>query len=218
MALLHVCIRDVDVAQQLAQGPEVGTGFRGRAQVGLRDDLEERDARTVEVHVGAAAARHRSVVDRLPRIFLHVDPSDPDALGEAPAAGLLAVDLDPAIRRKRLLVLGDLVALGKVGIEVVLPCKDRARMHRTVHGERGPHPEFHSARVQDRQGPRKREAHGAGMVVRIIAVAHAATAKELRFGAKLRMHLEPDHDFVVDMRLDAHAGSGGRRLCQSVRR
>jgi hypothetical protein len=163
----------------------------------------QRHAGAVQVHVGLGG---RSVVNRLAGVFLHVDAGDPDPPGPLS----VHLDLDPASGREGLLVLRDLIALGKVGIEVVLASEDRARMHLAVGREPGANGVLHRHSIQDRQRTREREADRAGVVVGIIAVADGAGAEELRPGAKMNVHLESDHRFVVGMHVAAHRGSGGR--------
>jgi hypothetical protein len=68
-------------------------------------------------------------VDQLPGVFLEVGAGDADLLA--------ALDFDPALARERQVVLRDLVVLGQVGVEVVLPVELRVRRDRAVERERG---------------------------------------------------------------------------------
>ena len=111
--LLHVAVADLEIDEDLVEPPQVGRRLFGAPDVRLADDLDERHARPVQIDVAHGVVL---VVHQLARVLLHVDPGDPDPL-------LPAVELhvDPAVLGGRLGVLGDLVALGKVGVEVVLP-------------------------------------------------------------------------------------------------
>ena len=99
----------------------------GRAQVGLGDDLEQRRAAAVEVDDGAGRARDPSP-SRRPR----------GSSWRRPPRGARARSARPRCRRgrrhgqraadaQRLVVLRDLVRLGRVGIEVVLAVEESMR-------------------------------------------------------------------------------------------
>jgi hypothetical protein len=218
VAALHVRVGDLDVAQDRAQGAQVGGGLGGRAQIRLAHDLEQRHAGAVEIDVGRVAADHRRIVDRLARVLLHVDAVQAYAL-DRDLAAVLDGHVQPALGRERLLVLGDLVALRQVGIEVVLAREHRVRVHLAVGRERRPDRELHGPAVEHREHPGQRQADRMHRVVRRRAVAHRRRAEELRGGAQLGVDLEPDHHLEVGMgRPFAHVGSGGRARWCSVRR
>jgi len=100
LALLHVGVRHLQMAQHLAQAAEVGAGFFGRADLRLGDDLDQRSAGPVQVHVSHSAAGDRIVVDVLRRVLFHVDA------GEADRARCAAVfEGHGAAFRERLVVL-----------------------------------------------------------------------------------------------------------------
>ena len=118
-----------------------------RAHVGLGDDLEQRRAGAVQVDAGPVAGeverralrRGRVVfgsgdaVDRLAGVFFQVGACQVDAME------LIAdEELERAALHHRRLVLADLVALGQVGIEVVLAREDRQRRDRGVDREPEP--------------------------------------------------------------------------------
>ncbi len=93
----------------------VAARLLGRADVGVGDDLHERRPGTVEVDEADLVARGIGRVNELRRVFLEVRPRDAD--GERTLGRL---DGQAAGRREGQVVLADLVALGQVGIEVVL--------------------------------------------------------------------------------------------------
>ena len=117
-----------------------------RAHVGLGDDLGERRAAAVEVDdrgVRAVDPAARADVDELRRVLLEVHAVDAH-VAEPPAAA------------QRLVVLADLVALGQVGIEVVLAVEDRARRELGAERQADHQPEV------DRLGVRHRQRRRAG--------------------------------------------------------
>ncbi len=134
-ALLHVHVADAELAQRRAQQPQPLAGLLGRAQVGLGDDLHQRRAAAVEVddaRVRAVDPPARADVDQLRRVLLEVHAVDAHVAEAAAAA-------------QRLVVLGDLVALGQVGIEVVLAVEDRARRELAAERQADHQPEVDRA-------------------------------------------------------------------------
>ena len=130
MSLLHIASGDLNVLQHLLDLGQVCMRFVGAADVGLADDLNQRRAAAVEIHVGIAVGVLEAVVNALARVVLHVDPRDADAL-------LFALDLNfhPAVLGQRLVILRDLIALGQIRIEIVLARKDGTRIHAAVQGQ-----------------------------------------------------------------------------------
>ena len=95
-------------------------GLVGAAQVGVRDDLDEGDAAPVEVDAALLRGPGEPLVEQLPGVLLHVDALESDATETRLRGG----DLDASLGGQRPLVLRDLVPLGQVRIEVVLPRED----------------------------------------------------------------------------------------------
>ena len=140
-ALLHVHVGDAEHAHRGAQQPQPLAGGLGGAQVGLGDDLRERGAAAVEVDdrgIGAVDAPGGADVHELGGVLLEVHAVDAH-LPESPA------------KAERQVVLGDLVALGKVGVEVVLAMEDRPRRELGAEREADHQPEVHGPRVGDWQ-------------------------------------------------------------------
>ena len=109
--------------EDLAQAAEELAGLGRRAQVGLGHDLEQRHAAAIEIEVGAPIGISKAFVQGLARVLLEMRAGDAD-----PARDPSHLVLDAAAGRNRPLVLGNLVALGQVGIEVVLAREDRDRV------------------------------------------------------------------------------------------
>ena len=123
-ALLHVDVAHVQVLQQALELGQEARGLLGRADVGLADDLHQRRAAAVEVDqrvLGSLDAPRRAAgVDELARVLLHVRPGDADPVD----AAVVQLDVQMAADADGQVVLRDLVALGQVGIEVVLAVED----------------------------------------------------------------------------------------------
>src|SRR5262249_56585049 len=138
-AFLHVPVADLEVLEDGAQRPQVGARLGGAAQVGLAHDLEERDAAAVEVDQAATGV---GVVNVLPGVLLHVDAGQAHTPRRA-----VDHDLEPAGRAHGLLVHADLVALRKVGVEVVLAREARVGRDRATGGQAGTDRELDDAAV-----------------------------------------------------------------------
>ena len=80
MPLFHVASRDVDVLQDLLEFGEVAEGRDRIADIGLADDLDQRNAGPVQIDVTEPVAVFEPVVNRLAGVVLEVDPRDADAL------------------------------------------------------------------------------------------------------------------------------------------
>ena len=198
-AFLHVAVAHFRVFEDLLQRVEVRVGLGGRAQVRLGNDFDQRHAAAVEIDVAPAVGVGKALVEALARVVFHVQARDADAL-------LLALDfdLDPARERQRQLVHRNLVALGQIGIEIVLARKARARLNRAVDRQRRAQRQLQRPLVQHRQRPRQPQAHGTRIRIRRGAEFRRAAAKRLRHRVELRVHLEPDHSLVARHHLRRH--------------
>ena len=108
------------------------------------------------------------------------------------------------VGRQGQVVLADLVALGQVGIEVVLAVPARELGRRGADGQAGGEDVLDGLPVDDRQRPRQAEADRAGpRVGRRLGDVGRAAAEHLRGGLQL------DVDLDADDRLVAHGCVGG---------
>ena len=113
-------------------------------------------------------------------------------------AGFIAIgghDLKRAVCRKRLIVLRDLIALGQVGIKIILAREDRSLVDVQSQRQRCARAEFDRAPIQHRQRARQTETHGTRVRVGRVAKMRRAAAKDFRRGVQLRMDLEADDGF-----------------------
>ena len=169
-ALLHVHVGDAELAQRRAQQRQPLTGLRGIVDVRLGDDLDQRGSAAVEVDQGCArSVDPTGVADmaQLRGVLLHVHPVDAD-VAEPPAG------------RKRHVVLADLVALGEVGIEVVLAVEGRPGSNLAAERQGDPDRVGDRLLVDHRQRPRVPEADRAGVGVRLRPELELAAAEHLR--------------------------------------
>src|SRR5205814_4573167 len=107
---------DAGVEEEGAEGGEVVERLGRAVPLPRGHDLYEGDAAAVVVHAALLPRPGMSLVQELARVLLHVDPLH----GDGPEGAAAGRDLDGAAGGERPLVLRDLVALGQVGIEVVL--------------------------------------------------------------------------------------------------
>src|SRR5690606_5672210 len=97
-----------------------------------------------------------------------------------------------ALGCQRLVELRDLVALGQVGIEVVLARENAGLVHLATERQRRARGQGDGPLVGHRQRARKPEADRADVRVRRGAEAGGAAAEHLGAGEELDVHLEPD--------------------------
>ena len=117
-SFLHVAVADIDPAHQAMQGLGVGNGFLGRTHVRFGNDFQQRRSGTIEVDAAHAV---KILVQGFSGIFFKVRAGE--------AHGLLTAtgnDGDRAALHDRQIELADLVALGKIGIEIILAREYRA--------------------------------------------------------------------------------------------
>ena len=131
-AFFHVAVADAGVEQDLAERGEVGVGLFGRAHVGLGDDFGERGAAAVVVDVGLGGGLREAFVEIFGGVFFDVEARDADAFF---CAG--DFDFDVAAGGEREFELGDLVALGEVGVEIIFAGEAGVFVDGAVEGERG---------------------------------------------------------------------------------
>ena len=98
--------------------------------MGLRHDLDQRKPGAVQLDGGPPA---EAVVKGPARILLQVKALDPDGASILPIG---RVEATPA--GQRTFELGDLVSLGEVGVEVVLPREDAPFVNRAPEAQRRP--------------------------------------------------------------------------------
>ncbi len=140
----------------------------------------------------------------LARVLFHVQPGDADSFCLAIRSG----HVDPSVLGDRLVVLRDLVALGQVGIKIILPGKNRPLAHLAVDGQRGQRGELDGLRVEHRQRAGQSQANGADVGVRRRAKVIGAAAKGLGGGQQLYVNFESDHGLILgqDIRGDRSCG------------
>jgi hypothetical protein len=188
-ALLHVAVAGAEVAHDLAKLGDIGLGLVGRAHVGLRDDFHQRAARTVQIDKAHAGVL---VVKRLAGILFEMKPLDTYLDGAA-----IDIDVDRALAHDRLLVLRNLVALGKVGVEVILAVEDRTAVDLRLEAQTGTHRLLDAEFVDHRQHAGHRRVDQRHMIIGLAAELCRSTGEELGLGQHLGMDLHADDDFPI---------------------
>ena len=125
-------------------------------------------------------------------------PCNPNSLDLSLNLSLsLNLDLDPPIAAERQLVLADLIALGQVGVVVVLARKDRGRVDGAVQGQPSQERLLDRGPVDHREYAGQRHAHRADVRVgRRGRVIRAARAEHFGTGLELGVDFQPDDGFV----------------------
>ena len=123
---------------------------------------------------------------------------------------LRRLDRQSTRRGERQVVLADLVALGQVGVEVVLAVPARGVRRRRLDRQAGRQDMLHGAAVDDRQRARQAEADRADVAVRRRAVVgRRAGTEHLRLGPQLAVDLDADDGLVAVASGWRRRGSGG---------
>ena len=205
---LHVAIAHFGVFEDLLQRREVRIRLGGRAQVRLGHDLDQRHATAVEVEVAPEVGIRETFVEAFAGVVFHVQTCDADALLCAPD-----LDFESARGGKGKLVHRDLVALGQVGVKVILARKSRARLNLASDGERRAQSQLQRALIQHWQGPRQPQTHGTGVGIRGSAEFGRAAAE--CFGPRLQLGVdfEADDGFVA---VHGIRRNEGRVVCGSA--
>ena len=137
---------------------------------------------------------------------------NPLVLAHHIAGGAGQLDLDRAADADRLIVLGNLIILRRIGIEIIFA---------VPFADGGDFAAQHQARLDDgverglvhhRQGTGQRQHDGIGQRVLLVAVAGGRTREHLRPGFHLDVDFQADDGFVADWsgRQGRH-GKGGTR-------
>ena len=130
------------------------------------------------------------VMDQLASILLDVQPLDPDDLRLA----IGRLDLDRALADQRVIKLADLIAGGKVGVEIVLPVEPRPRVDLRTQRHAGAHRLANALAVHHRQHAGHGRVDQADLVVRLGAERRRCAGEQLGLGGDLGMDLEADDD------------------------
>src|SRR5690606_37868328 len=204
--LLHVRVRDVEVAHGLPQLPEERGRLGAGVHVRLRHELHQR--RSGAVHIDQRVALGAVVAVEEPSgVLLEVDALEVDGLRAA-----VDLDLEFAAEAEGLVELGDLVALHQVRIGVVLAVELRVARNLAAEREASHQRVGHGLLVDDGEHARHAEADrtdvGVGGGIEVLAVA---AAEHLRFRLELDVHFHADDGFVVSLRVSGHVCSAPGR-------
>ena len=205
VAAFHLGVRDAEVLDDLADRGHVGLGELGRAAAGaldrLGDDLDQRHAGAVVVHQRVVraldAAGGAAHVGQLAGVLLHVGAFDLDA--EHRAVGEL--DVQVAVVRDGLVVLGGLEVLRGVRVEVVLPGEAAGlgdlAVQRQADLDRG----LDRGLVHHRQHAGHAEVHLVDVGVGLVAEDVRCGGEHLGLGVELHVDLEAQDGIVLLHRL-----------------
>ncbi len=181
--------------------------FLGGAHVGLGNDFKQWHACPVEID---AAHVLEILVQRLARVLFEVGPRQANRFLSA-----LRQNSDFSPFDDRELVLADLVALGKVRIEIVLAGEDRAAIDvfgiSPIHGQAKTYRFSYCLAIRDRKHARQGDVHCIRLRVGRRSKRGRSPREHLRHSRELRVSLKADDDFPVHAWIPS-----GSRLCQSV--
>ncbi len=188
----------------MAKRGEVSVGLVGRAHVRFGNDFAEGRTAAIEVHVSFVRGLRQAVVEGLAGVFLEMEARDADAFCFA-----AVFNFKPAAGSEGEFVLGNLVALGKIGVEVIFAGEAGMLVDRAIQRQRRAYAHFDGAPVEDRQRARESEADGTRIGVGLIAKTRGTSAEDFGFGQKLGVDLQADDGLVLGEELGGHCGFGG---------
>ena len=182
--------------------PHVSHCLLGAAHLGFRHHLQQGGAGAIQIDAGRPGV---GIVNGFARVFLEVRARDVDHA----FAAVRQANRQTAARDDRQLVLADLVALGQVGIEVILAREHRAWRNLRVEGEAKPDGHVHRGPIEHGQDAWQAEVDRASLRVGRGAVGGGGARENLAERCELDVDLEPDDGFPTHVR-------GGCARCHAV--
>ncbi len=156
------------------------------------------------------------LMQALAGVFLQMGAGDADAL----ALAVFQVDVEVSLAHHWQLELADLVALGQVGVEVVLAREHRARRDVGLHGQAELHGHAHGRFVEHGKRTGIAQVDDAGLGVGRRAITRRGTGKDLAAGGELGVDFQPDHDFpfhcAIPQKCGPISGESGRMAAVPV--
>ena len=170
-SFFHVAVADAKIGHDAVEGLEVGHCLLGRAHVRLGDNFHQGRACPVQVNVAVIVGLG---MDVLAGIIFHMDTGDAYLF-----RSLSCLNHEVPVLAQGKLELGDLVAAGQIGIEIVLSGKNGVQVDGTVGSQTHQCRKMHGLMVYSGQGPGHACAHLAGVGVRLFSEAVGTLAEKL---------------------------------------
>src|SRR5258706_11925391 len=189
-AFVHIAVAGAQIADDGPQLSQEGGRFLAGAHVRLGHDLHQGDARTVEIDETVVGML---VVQAFARVLLQMQPLNADPDGFA----VLEVDQDLALAHNGVLVLADLIALGQVGIEIILAVEQRAQVDLGLEPQPGAHRLLDAFFIDHGQHAGETGVNEGDMAVGFAAEFGGGAGKQLGIGKDLGMDFHADDDFPL---------------------
>ena len=187
-AFLHVAIANTEIHHHLVQLFHVGHRLLGRAQIRLGDDFQQRRPGPIEVDTRQTL---EILMQRLASVFFQMSASDADHLADA----LIQINGQLTLLHDGQFVLADLIALGQIGIKIILAGKDRAAGDFGTDSQAEHCRHAHRLPVQHGQHARHPQIDGASLRIRLGAVSGGRPGENLALGGELGVDFQPDNRF-----------------------
>ena len=152
----HVAIAHVSIHQNVFQRIEVFVGHGGAGQVRLGNDLHQ--GYTGPVEIDAALPLEMKI---FAHVLFQVRAGDANARNRA-----IKFKINVTVACRRLVVLGDLVILGHVRIEIILPIEFGIRRDGAIEQQAGEYRQAQGLFVSDRQDARQAQTDRADIGIR----------------------------------------------------
>ena len=188
--LFHVPIAGAEITENGAKFTQVGSCLFGASEIGFGDDFHQTNAGAVQIDQGLPGI---PVVHGLARVLFQVQTFDP----HFPDAPVLHIQDDGPLADDGALELTDLIALGQIGVEIVLAFRNGGRVDPGLQAQSGTNRLFDAILVHHGKHSRHGGVHEGDLRVRFRPEVGRRAGKELGLGNNLAVDLQPDHHFPI---------------------
>jgi hypothetical protein len=188
--LLHVPVANVQVLKDLTKGVEIGSGFGRASDFRQAHNLDERHTAPVEIDETVLLTLSLGMLG-FSSVLLEMKADEPYLTDPT-----LHRNGNPPPLKEGLLVLGDLVGLGKIRIKVVFPSEDTGLIDAGANCQTHAEGQLHGPPIRHRENTGMAKAKGTGLRVGGCAEIGGTPAEELSPGQELCVDFEPYDGFV----------------------
>ena len=148
--------------------------LRGGSDIGFADNFDQRDSTAIQVDGCTFAGIRKPLVQALTRVLFEMQAGDADVLSSG-----CGRNLDLAKLCQGLVVLRNLIALGQIGIKIILARENGCLVNSAAQRHRRQHREIYRLAIQYWQRSGKAKAYRANVSIWWIAKARRARAENL---------------------------------------
>ncbi len=162
------------------------------AHIRVRDDLQQRSSRTIQIHLG-----NLSFMYIFPCIRFKVCTGNPDR----PGAAIFKIDMKFTLSYDRNVKLGDLICHRAIGVEVTFSVENRSFIHNCTDSITERHCLIDCFEIEYRQSTRQCQAGRAGVGVLMRRETGRARTEYFCLCVELDMDFQTDNRFKHQINL-----------------